>query len=195
MVRSAPLFDQTTGNAITSLKEWYKDNSSSIPVQHTVGPLRVSQLDSGNIPASAIALLGCGARGDTVAGAGDGALNGSIPAPFNIPAGAPACEAFNDGPSIVNDDGDKVVTANNADDPNAGAVTRAVLELYSPLTKGDLGTAVQYRQDTRDMFAYHSKNLNVLHADGSVRSYSDENGDGFINPGFGIDPAELRHSH
>ena len=40
------------------------------------------------------------------------------------------------------------------------------------------------------MFAYHSKTLNVVFADGSVRNFADTNGDGFINPGFGVDPTK-----
>jgi prepilin-type processing-associated H-X9-DG protein len=139
-------------------------------------------LDVGNVPGSSIAMLGCGSRGDVSGGTGDGALNANIPAPYNIPEGAPCSESFNDGPSHV--EGDKVVTAGKG----ALAPTRANLEATSFLTAGELGDST-YRQDTRDMYAYHSKSLNVVFADGSVRSFSDSNGDGFINPGFGINPA------
>ena len=186
LARSAPLFDPSTGYAITSMKEWYRGNVGAV-IQHTVGPLRASQMDKGNKPASSIALMGCGSRGDTSGGAGDGALNGSIPAPWNIPAGAPASETMNDGPSISVIASNKVVTAGNTDDPNASALTRAVLSVFTEITKGEVGTDVEYRQDTRDMFAYHSKSLNVLFADGSVRAFQDDNGDGFINPGFAVD--------
>ncbi len=178
LVRSAPIFDNTTNATVGSLKEWWKD-ISSIPVQHTAGPLRVSDLDSGNIPASNIVILGCGSRGDVQAGAGDGALNQAIPAPYNIPTGAPACESFNDGPSVVSAAGTKVVTA-------ATGTTRAQLEAFTVLTIGELGSATEFRQDTRDLFAYHSKTLNCAMADGSVQGFLDTNGDGYINPGFGV---------
>ena len=45
-------------------------------------------------------------------------------------------------------------------------------------------------QDTRDWFAVHGsgkkKTANILFADGSTRTYTDFNGDGFLNPGFPV---------
>ena len=180
MVRSAPLFNGDV--ARTSLKEWFKD-ASGVTVQHTAGPLTASQLDAGDVPASSIAMIGCGSVGDIDAASstGDGALNGDIPAPYNLPTGSPCSESFNDGPSHV--EGDRVVTAGNG----SLLPTRSNLEGTTVLAQGDLGDDT-FRQDTRDMYAYHSKSLNVVFADGSVRSFADDNGDGFINPGFGIDP-------
>ena len=180
MVRSAPLFDGEV--ARTSLKEWFKD-ASGVTVQHTVGPLTASQLDAGDVPASNIAMIGCGSVGDIDAATqtGDGALNGDIPAPYNLPLGSPCSESFNDGPSHV--EGDRVVTAGQG----SLLATRSNLQATTFLTQGELGDGT-YRQDTRDMYAYHSKALNVVFADGSVRSFADDNGDGFINPGFGVDP-------
>lgn len=32
-----------------------------------------------------------------------------------------------------------------------------------------------------------TKSVNVVFADGSVRALEDNNGDGFVNPGFGVD--------
>ena len=180
MVRSAPLFDGEV--ARTSLKEWFKD-ASGATLQHTVGPLTASQLDAGDVPASNIAMIGCGSVGDIDAATqtGDGALNGDIPAPYNLPLGSPCSESFNDGPSHV--EGDRVVTAGQG----SLLATRSNLQETTFLTQGELGDG-SFRQDTRDMYAYHSKALNVVFADGSVRSFADDNGDGFINPGFGIDP-------
>ena len=180
LVRSAPLFDNASPPmTLASMKEWWKD-INSVPTQVTSGPLTISQLDAGGIPASAIALLGCAAVGDRAAdGTGDGALNGSIPAPYNLPAGAPAGESFNDGPSRVDSTG-QVAFFNNP-------IDRATLETYTPKTVGEVGNGDTH-QDTRDFFAYHAKTLNVAFADGSVRNFVDENGDGFINPGFGVDP-------
>lgn len=187
LVRSEALYD-ASGVTIGSLKEWYKDDTGGITRQHTAGPLNVGQLDAGQVSATLIALIGCGSVGDRP---GDGELNGTIPAPYNIGLGAPCAESFNDGPSSVSVAGhpsgdDAVVTAS--------AVTRADLEVYPFYTIGDIatptdGTNPYYLQDTRDMYAYHSKGLNVVFADGSVRTFQDSNGDGFINPGFGVNPA------
>ena len=41
-------------------------------------------------------------------------------------------------------------------------------------------------QDTRDWAAVHAGQLNLLMADGSVKSVTDLNGDGFLNPGFPV---------
>ena len=193
LVRAEPLYDSVNGETLGSLKEWYKDNGSGNTVQHTTGPLTLGQLDAGQVPASLIALIGCGSVGDRP---GDGELNGSIPAPFNLGKGAPCAESFNDGPSTVSSGthssgDDQVVTA----DSGSIHVTRAELENYPFYTIGDIatptdGTNPYYLQDTRDMYAYHSRGLNVVFADGSVRTFQDSNGDGFINPGFGVNPAQ-----
>ena len=41
-------------------------------------------------------------------------------------------------------------------------------------------------QDTRDWYAVHRGTMNLLMADGSVKTITDLNGDGFLNPGFPI---------
>ncbi|MEM9410994.1 MAG: DUF1559 domain-containing protein, partial [Planctomycetota bacterium] len=66
------------------------------------------------------------------------------------------------------------------------AIDRDTLENYETLTVGQVGDA-STRQDTRDFYAYHASTLNVAFADGSVRNFADENNDGFVNPGFGVD--------
>ncbi len=43
-----------------------------------------------------------------------------------------------------------------------------------------------YLQDTRDFYAVHADSCNILMADGSVKSFRDQNGDKFLNPGFGV---------
>lgn len=188
LARSEALYDNA-GGTIGSLKEWYKDDTGGATLQHTAGPLTLGQLDAGQVPASLIGLIGCGAVGDRP---GDGELNGTVPAPYNFAFGSPCSEAFNDGPSSVgvgthSSGTDAVETA-------ATGTTRAQLENYPFYSVGDIATATDgtnpyYLQDTRDMYAYHSKALNLVFADGSVRSFQDTNGDGFINPGFGIDGA------
>lgn len=187
LVRSAPLFSPS-GAPLTSFKEWFRD-SGSVTVQHTAGPLTTNQLEVASVPPNLIAMIGCGTRGDVDAstGLGDGALNASIPAPYNLPMGAPCAESFNDGPSVVvsggHSSGDDVVQTAGS------SATRKLLEATTFLTVGEVGDST-FRQDTRDMFAYHSKTLNVVFADGSVRNFADTNGDGFINPGFGVDPTK-----
>ena len=134
-----------------------------------------------------VALIGCGAVGDRP---GDGEFNGTIPAPYNIGVGAPCAESFNDGPSRVSvgshptDMTDQVITAPTG-------TTRSELSNYPFYTIGDLsaptdGTNPFFLQDTRDMYAYHSRGLNVVFADGSVRTFQDANGDGLHQPRFSV---------
>ncbi len=178
LVRSQPL-DPNSDGLYDNLKEWVKGPNTAA-LQYTAGPMRMSTLDAGNVPASIIAMLGCGSRGDTV-GRTDGSLTTGIPSPYNLPTGAPCAESFNDGPSIVVG-GTAVMFAGQSGAPSP---TRLQLEDYTVLTLGEIGNG-QWRQDTRDMYAHHAKNLNVLFMDGSVRSFEDTNGDGYINPGFGV---------
>ena len=164
MVRSAPIL-ANDGTALASWKEWVTD-IASVPTQVTAGPLRVSQLDAGSVPASAVALLGCGTTGDRLAGKSDGILAQSIPAPYDIPAGAPCCESFNDGPSqVVVGTPDRVRTLIKAS-PGATDFT------FQAVTTADLAIPGAIYQDTRDMYAYHGGTLNVAFADGSVRNFS-----------------------
>jgi prepilin-type processing-associated H-X9-DG protein len=44
-----------------------------------------------------------------------------------------------------------------------------------------------YLQDYRDFGPVHNRNCNILFADGSIRTFKDINGDGFLNPGFLLD--------
>ena len=57
MVRSAPIF--SSGATVGGLKDWWKGS-----VQNCQGPLTVRQLDTGDVPANTIALLGCATQGD-----------------------------------------------------------------------------------------------------------------------------------
>ena len=132
LARSAPIFNGAGDTLAFNLKEWWKDDSGGVPIQNAVGPLTVGTLDKGNVPASAIAILGCAGVGDDVASTtGDGYLAGSIPAPYDLPAGSPACEAMNDGPT-------RVISGGLAAYFETGA-TRAQLDNYVTLTVGNVG--------------------------------------------------------
>ncbi|MFG0253896.1 MAG: DUF1559 domain-containing protein, partial [Rhodopirellula sp. JB053] len=105
-------------------------------------------------------------------------------------------EAFNDGPAFVKD-----ATAAAAEiDLIAGGVTlqaQLLCERGNPTTAacdaptGTVGNNL-YLQDTRDWFAIHQGSCNILMADGSVKVFYDQNGDGFLNPGFALNPDDVR---
>jgi prepilin-type N-terminal cleavage/methylation domain-containing protein/prepilin-type processing-associated H-X9-DG protein len=100
------------------------------------------------------------------------------------------CESYSDGPSqnsitstwkkwsgtvalATYASGDLSYSLFAAEQPEPGV---------APLT----GNNAAHLQDYRDMAPAHAGSCNVLFADGSVRSFKDTNGDGYLNPGFNI---------
>lgn len=57
-------------------------------------------------------------------------------------------------------------------------------------TLGGAGLAKLCLQDTRAWSPVHRGSCNLLMADGSVKSVDDLNGDGFLNPGFPVEPGD-----
>ena len=128
-------------------------------------------------------------------GSDDGTLANTIPGWPGLEGGAPLCESFNDGPStLVSNTAtsapDQILYVGKYDNSNP-APTRAMLRNQGISTGfptiGETGDATLWMQDTRDFYANHEGNANILYADGSVRQIHDANGDGYINPGFAVD--------
>ncbi|HWL09910.1 MAG TPA: DUF1559 domain-containing protein [Planctomicrobium sp.] len=161
-----------------------------------LGGLTMRQIDSSRIPSSSIPLIGDGAPGDTQ----DGVMNGPIPG--FIEAGARTAESFNDGPAFWDAAANRIVLISNtnAEIRSApGGTSTAAFEgdiLPTPnapfvddATNGG-DDAKLWLQDTRDWWALHGSgrkmSCNILMADGSVKTVIDENGDGYLNPGFAV---------
>jgi prepilin-type processing-associated H-X9-DG protein len=129
-----------------------------------VGPLSLARLDSSGVPISHVPLLA------------DGGIAG-IPLPAqigNIPAGAFTTKSYSNGP--VQNATMEGPPANPDPTPYEGAA--GWWAIWAKTTK----------QDYRAFGAPHyNTNCNVLFADGSVRTFMDTTGDGFLNNGF--DPA------
>ncbi len=182
LVRTAPVFADGGTTKVGGLKDWYKGAN-----QLCVGPLTLKALDAGDLPASALPMIGCGSQGDVNpdGSASDGVLVNTVSEQLGLTAGVPIAESFNDGPSIVNSGSGGAVKL------IPDGTTRAALD--SPASgypvAGSVGQTGLILQDTRDWYAWHSKTVNIVFADGSVRAIEDTNGDGYINPGFGVDPA------
>ena len=72
-----------------------------------------------------------------------------------------------------------------------GVVTTSLMQYEQPAV-GEVPNALLLPtvgvilQDWRDMAPVHNGNCNVLFADGSIRSFKDKNGDGYLNPGFPV---------
>ncbi len=156
------------------------------------GPLTRNTVDRSPIPASNIPLLGDAAPGDP-----DEAFaieSVKYRGEEHVMAGDRLAESFNDGPSYYNSGllalmpSDGSVTTFSGTGLNGGSPTYSGLA-YLEYTQGQ-GTPVDgvvYLQDTRDWFAVHGGECNILMADGSVQSFADGNGDKYLNPGFPID--------
>lgn len=178
-----------------------------------LGPLTISQVETSPIPSSNIPLTGCGAPGD----ANEAVLIETIPG--FVDAGERLAESFNDGPAYWDGTKIVLVNVSNAvfnpTDPttNADAFKNDVIPSTTftaavstgpgsggnatdnPATPGVIeghggDDGRLWLQDTRDWYAWHSGSCNLLMADGSVKNVKDQNGDGFLNPGFPVDPAE-----
>ena len=128
-------------------------------------------------------MIGCATQGDVnqSTGQGDGVLAETVSTKLGLIAGSPMCESFNDGPSFS--DGSAAIKLVASGTPFTD------FQVANYPTLGEIGVADTILQDTRDWFAYHMKSVNLVFADGSVRAIEDVNGDGFINPGFAVDPA------
>ncbi|TWT52677.1 putative major pilin subunit [Rubripirellula amarantea] len=171
----------------------------------TTGPLTASVMDKSRVSSSNVGMVGCAAPGDLDEAILDLAIahgpatsqelfaNGSTESVTYINAGDLLSEAFNDGPAYVDATGDNVrllaagQSLVNQVNCERGQPTTASCPMPTGPVAGN-GQGI-YLQDTRDWFAVHQGSLNLLMADGSIKTFFDQNGDGFLNPGFVVSPA------
>ncbi len=165
------------------------DNNWKAATGNGDGPLKERDVTKSFVPSNMIPLLGDGAPGDPKESilVADLTYKGQ---PF-ASAGERLCEAFNDGPATWNQAGGTLDTVNgqlktevgrasNLDDAATTSYTGQIFEeAFGGAEYGSSGL-----QDTRDWFCYHLGSCNLLCADGSVQEFGDQNGDGFLNPGF-----------
>lgn len=163
----------------------------------TTGPLSLRQIEGSDIPSNNIPILGDAAPGDS-----DEAYLSDSLAGTDLVGGQRLAESFNDGPASMNAAGQvRLADHQNfrADAcmtdswPTVGMTETIALSTARPLggatavsTIGGGSDQSMVLQDTRDWFAVHRGALNLLMADGSVKSVQDLNGDGFLNPGFPV---------
>lgn len=176
----------------------------------TTGPLSANVMDRSRVSSSNVGLIGCAGPGDIDEAILSSTLSyqdqgtGTLAAPTGevityITAGSLLTEAFNDGPARWAADSGAVrllTSATPLDSQLAcerGEPTTA--NCAAPSAADNLAaTQSTYLQDTRDWFAVHQGSVNILMADGGVRSFSDVNGDGYLNPGFPIDTTNANYS-
>jgi len=192
MVRSAPLL-QNTGTAAAAQTSYPVGTSTTVPeaaikgLFGTRGPLTRSQVDSAFPSSSRIPLLSDSAPGDVK----EAYLKAAIPGFY--PSGVRLCESFSDGPCSNTPaiGPGKLVAWGRTTGPVlvVDQATNYNLPLIEQPPSGVLPTSpLPYYQDMRDFGPVHGSgkggSCNVLFADGSVKSFTDQNGDGYLNPGF-----------
>ncbi len=163
----------------------------------SLGPITQAMLGNADIPSSNIPMLGDAAPGDS----NEAILSDTVAA--DLPAGHRLAESFNDGPAVINANGVVEIFDGSA------AYGRSQIKSIMPQGFPKVGQLVSngtsqgtpqaafaaaagtgaaagrlVLQDTRDWFAVHGGQVNILMADGSVKVVTDLNGDGYINPGF-----------
>jgi len=169
----------------------------------STGPLRSSVMDKSRVSSSNVGFIGDAGPGDMdeavlaldlrydASSAPAGSMNvfarGTDSERSFIVSGDFLTEAFNDGPAYwsATDVGVKLMRAGEnvglQRQCERGNATTAACA--APTGNGGNGI---YLQDTRDWFAIHAKGANILMADGSVKTFSDSDGDGYLNPGFPV---------
>lgn len=161
MARSEPAIRTTGGRAI------YAEGLPIKGLGGTLGPLRRSQIERSEISSSIIPLMADAKEGDIK----EAYLAEGIPG--FLQAGERLVESFCDGPALRTVSGSRLT--------HWGTVP---VDISQALGSG----ITDHLQDTRDFGPVHSGACNILFADGHVKEFVDENGDGYLNPGFAVPP-------
>ena len=192
LVRSAPKIARTASGTIIGNAA----GGGLKGLSGTAGPLTQTRQENSAIPSNTISWMGVAAPGDD----DEAVLIADIPG--KLTAGSRLAEAFNDGPARAVA-GDSVqladvtlVAALETPIKQAGGIPNGDTIFANGTTAASPGepvtTAPFYLQDTRDWFAWggngKKKHVNLLQGDGSVIQVNDQNGDGYLNPGFAVGP-------
>jgi prepilin-type N-terminal cleavage/methylation domain-containing protein/prepilin-type processing-associated H-X9-DG protein len=165
-------------------------------VFNTLGPLTLRAMEASSVPANNIAIMADAGPGDVKEAILSDELNAELPAGHRLG------ETANDGPAFWDPaagTGGRVQLVKNAQNgeniqamihgyPSVGQAVTAAREttLAGATANAATMTGKLILQDTRDWFAVHGNQCNVLMADGSVKELTDLNGDGYFNPGFPV---------
>ncbi|MCU0870996.1 MAG: DUF1559 domain-containing protein [Pirellulaceae bacterium] len=182
LIRGEPMCDALdSGSDITIT---YPLNRLIKKLSNTTGPVSRRTLDQGAHPTSMIALMFDSNIGDQK----EAFLVADLQE-FGK-GGDRMCESFSDGPARMTNSGIKFSAwgkeaAVTVHDSVAGVSVYATEQPTVGQTVAYPGAWTHF-QDWRDIGPTHAGNANVLFADGSIRSFKDQNKDGYLNPGFQI---------
>ena len=165
-------------------------------VFNTLGPLTLRAIEASDVPANNIGIMADAGPGDVKEAILSDELNAELPAGHRLG------ETANDGPAFWDPTagtGGRVQLVKNAQHgeniqamihayPSVGQAVTAAREtaLAGATANASTMTGKLILQDTRDWFAVHGNQANILMADGSVKELTDLNGDGYFNPGFPV---------
>jgi len=187
LVRGGPQLESDGANGL----QWSNSLGKIKAISGTKGPLSLAAVERSYHTSSTIPLMFDANVGDT----NEAALKADL-GKYGV-TGDRTCESYSDGP-VKNPSTPWTDWATNKWDALAVAPvmqltgTTITYSLYAaeqpaPGMTAQVGNAALHLQDYRDMAAVHAGQCNVLFADGSIRSFKDSNGDGYLNPGFNID--------
>lgn len=206
LARSVPRFEFQSGNPVRIIAVGTTGRKGLKGLDTTQGGLTRRVVETSPVVSSHVALLGDAAPGDIneallamTLGFGPTLLNGpGGPDPFAatsnesrrfMESGSLLCEAMNDGPAFWDGSARRVRLIPQRSDLSK-QVEYEVAGVIPPPT-GPTGNGA-YLMDTRDWYTVHgggkNSSCNILMADGSVKEFSDINGDKFLNPGFAVTP-------
>lgn len=132
----------------------------------TIGPLSRAWVDTATCPGSVVPLLGDAATGADTLPVAVGSFN----------AGEPLAAAMTNGPRQLGSMLPPAANGGDGDDSNGDSVPTAVWwDVWHDCL-----------QDYRQFAPVHRGAANILFADGGVRTFVDQNADGYLNNGFPV---------
>ena len=179
MARTGPKLT-STGTSLV-----FKTGTKQKALIGTLGPLTRDIVDNSPASSSVIPLIGDSNAGDIK----EALLAEAIPG--YMPAGMRLVETSSDGPCLRVAAAGKLVSWEKASSDTV--VYDGTINVFAD-EQGSPGRAKKdppdHLQDYRDIGPVHGSgkggSANVLFADGSVKTFTDQNGDGFLNPGFDV---------
>jgi prepilin-type N-terminal cleavage/methylation domain-containing protein/prepilin-type processing-associated H-X9-DG protein len=211
LARTGPQLGVDTGTPpkLWTITQLAADTKPGIKSLHsTLGPLTRRISEAAPAPSSSIPLLADACPGDV----DESTLKFSVeqsPADFInvamgttikklwIPKGALTVESFSDGPAFYDNSTPAIRLVTKSNTVGSGTQMDAQMACDNNGNCGKpIGTNGVYMQDYRDFYSVHGgggkgATCNVLMADGSVKTFNDTNGDGYLNPGFPVDPTAV----
>lgn len=181
MSRTAPRMSASTAGVLTYNAA---TNGKLKGLAGSLGPLTRRVVDNSPQTANVIPLMGDSNIGDISDRTAEQDIKGTDGTLY-IPQGGTLVESFSDGPA-------------NRTDVSSWQTTAPTLDVFNPANSNSIagqeqppagtapltGNLANSLQDYRDFGPVHAGAANILFADGSVKTFTDTNGDSFLNPGF-----------